>query len=72
MRYEAVYGFNTKQWWAYDNDTDEYCDPPTEVLNSIESYSSDIDEQEEYFNVVLSGDPNWLYDAGYRYFDIDI
>lgn len=72
MRCEAVYGFNSKQWWAYDNETDEYCDPPTEVLDSIESHSSDIDEQEEYFNKILDTDPNWLYDDGYRYNDIDI
>ena len=72
MRYEAVYGFNSKQWWAYDNETDEYCDPPTDVLDNIENYSSDIDEQEEYFNKILDTDPSWLYDDGYRYNNIDI
>ena len=72
MRYEAVYGFNTKQWWAYDNYTDEYCDPPTDVLDRIDDYSSDIDEQEKYFNNILDTDPSWLYDDGYRYNDIDI
>lgn len=24
MRYIATLGFNTKQWWVYDNDKDTY------------------------------------------------
>lgn len=71
-RYEAVYGFNSKQWWAYDNDTDEYCDPPTEVLEDITHYSDDMDEQEAYFNKILSTEPEWLDDEEYRHSDIDI
>ena len=71
MRYEAVLGFNTKQWWAYDNEMDEYCDPPAEVLEDIENYSDDVDEQEEYFNSILAEEPDWLEDEDYRYDDIE-
>lgn len=71
MRYEAVLGFNTKQWWAYDNETDEYCDPPTEVLDEIRNYSNNINEQEEYFNNLLAKEPDWLKDEEYRYDEIE-
>lgn len=70
-RYKAVLGFNTKQWWAYDNETDEYCDPPTKVLEEIENHSSGISEQEEYFNQILSEEPDWLDDKEYRYQEIE-
>ena len=70
-RYEAVLGFNTKQWWAYDNKTDEYCDPPTKVLEEIEKHSSGISEQEEYFTQILLEEPDWLADKEYRYQEIE-
>ena len=70
-RYEAVLGFNTKQWWAYDNEYDEFCDPPTEVLKDIERYSDDVDKQEDFFNGILSTNPDWLYDEEYRYDEIE-
>lgn len=72
-RYEAVFGFNSKQWWAYDSETDEYCDPPIMVLREIEEYSNDIDEQQYYFEQkILVSEPDWLNDQDYRYSDIDI
>ena len=71
-RYEAVLGPNTKQWWAYDNKTDEFCDPPIEILNQIKAHSDDINEQESFFNSLLSKEPKWLMDEDYRYDDIDI
>lgn len=66
-RYEAILGFNTKQWWAYDNETGEVCDPPTEVLEKIKAYSDDINEQGRYFNELLAEEPDWLNDEDYRY-----
>ena len=72
MRYEVVFGFNTKQWWVYDNDTDEYCDPPSAVLDEVKSHSADLDEQEDFFREIVSADPLWLNDAEFRYKDIDI
>ena len=71
-RYEAVFGFNSKQWWAYDNETDEYCDPPSRVLEEIENHSDDIDKQEDFFNKILETEPDWLNDKEHRYDDIDI
>ena len=71
MRYEAVLGFNTKQWWAYDNEEDVYCDPPTEVLEQIKAHSSDVNEQEEFFNSILAEEPDWLADEEYKYDEIE-
>ena len=34
----AVLGFNTKQWWVYDEDRGCYVDPPIEVLDSLSKY----------------------------------
>lgn len=73
MRYEAILGFNTKQWWAYDTETEELCDPPTEILDAIEAHSDNVDEQEEFFNEILAEEPDWLNDEDYRYDgDMDI
>lgn len=71
MRYTAVLGFNTKQWWAYDNETDEYCDPPTVVLDEISNHSDNVDEQEDYFNKILATEPEWLNDKEHRYNEIE-
>lgn len=68
-RYEAIYGFNTKQWWAYDTKTKKVCDPPTVVLKEIETFSSNIDDQQEYFEHILDTLPDWLNDEDYRYPD---
>ena len=70
-RYEAVLGFNTKQWWAYDNEMDEYCDPPSEVLEKIKQHSEDVNEQEKFFNNLLKAEPEWLNDEGFRYKEVD-
>ena len=67
MRYEATLGPNTKQWWAFDNETGELCDPPTEILEQIEAHSEDIDEQREFFDSILETEPEWLNDEDYRY-----
>ena len=72
MKYEVVFGFNTKQWWVYDNETDEYCDPPSAVLDEVKSRSADIDEQEDFFREIVSAEPMWLNDTEFRYKDIDI
>lgn len=70
QRYEAVLGFNSKQWWAYDSLTDEYCDPPKRVLEEVDKYGGDWredpDKAEAYFNELLSKEPDWLNDEGYR------
>ena len=70
-RYDAVLGYNTKQWWAYDNKTDEYCDPPLAVLKAIRNHSSNIDEQRDFFNKILESEPDWLNDKEHRYDEIE-
>ena len=68
-RYTAILGPNTKQWWAYDEETGDMIDPPSDVLEQIEDYSDDVDEQEEYFNSILETEPEWLEDTDHRYTD---
>ena len=65
--YEVVLGPNTKQWWVYDNDTDEYCDPPTEILERTTKCSKNTDIQQLYLEMIVSLEPEWLNDKGYRY-----
>lgn len=72
-RYMAVFGFNTKQWWAYDEQDDCYIDVPIEVLDQIKEHSDDIDKQQDFFNQILDTLPSWLNDEDYKYFgDMDI
>lgn len=71
MRYMAVLGFNTKQWWVYDNKKDLYIDPPTEVLDELEKLD-DTDEQESLLEKLANQEPDWLFDKDYRYKDIEI
>ena len=75
-RYEACFGFNTKQWWLYDNEDDTYVDPPTEVLDELdkiqykdgvettESIDAARDRLEEIAN---EESPDWLNDEDYIY-----
>ena len=71
-RYEPTLGHNTKQWWIYDNETDEFCDPPTKVLKQIKSIvKSDtyeqVESQRSKLQAIVDKNPDWLYDKGYRY-----
>lgn len=67
MRYLATLGFNTKQWWVYDNKKDVFIDPPIEVLEQLENLSNDDAETklEEIANSKPS--PDWLFDKDYWY-----
>lgn len=70
-RYEALLGFNTKQFWLYDNQNNTYIDPPTSVLEEVnkicykdgiataDSYS----EAELYLEKIASENPDWLHDG---------
>lgn len=64
MRYEAILGFNTKQWWVYDNEEDTYIDPPSSVLESL---SDETGIAEEQLNNLLVHEPDWLNDEDYIY-----
>ena len=63
-RYEVMMGFNTKQYWIYDNVEDCFIDPPI----GYEKFS-DIEENE--LQKVVDGNPDWLYDEDHRYYDED-
>ena len=67
MRYLAILGFNTKQWWVYDNKKDVFIDPPIEVLEQLENLSNGDAETklEEIANSKPS--PDWLFDKDYWY-----
>lgn len=67
MRYEAVLGFNTKQWWAYDNERDVYIDPPAEVLDSLPDWREDVEASQKAFQDILDTEPDWLNDKEYWY-----
>lgn len=67
MRYLAVLGFNTKQWWVYDEETDIYIDPPIEVLDELDEIQQD--EAEERLTQIANANPtpDWLFDKDYWY-----
>ena len=67
MRYLAILGFNTKQWWVYDEKTGMYIDPPVEVLNELDELQQD--EAEERLTQIANADPTpgWLFDKDYWY-----
>lgn len=67
MRYLAILGFNTKQWWVYDEETNMYIDPPIEVLNELDELQQD--EAEERLTQIANANPtpDWLFDKDYWY-----
>lgn len=66
-RYEAVFGFNSKQWWVYDSDNDRYIDPPKDVLDSLPYWKEDPDAAKKAFQMIINELPNWLNDEDYQY-----
>ena len=67
MRYLATLGFNTKQWWIYDNEKDVFIDPPIEVLEQLENLSND-DAETKLEEIANSKPfPDWLFDKDYWY-----
>lgn len=69
MRYELLFGFNTKQWWVYDSKQDVYIDIPTKVLDELNNI--DFELQEDRLAEIIMCEPNWLNDTEY-YYDSDI
>jgi hypothetical protein len=67
MRYLAVLGFNTKQWWVYDNEVDIYIDPPIEVLNELEEMSAIAAAGRLTQIANADPTPDWLFDKDYWY-----
>lgn len=67
MRYLPVLGFNTNQWWIYDDDKNVYIDPPIEVLEKVKNL--DNDEAETFLEELTNANPtpSWIFDKDYRY-----
>ena len=67
MRYLAVLGFNTKQWWIYDESKDVFIDPPIEILDELSDLEQD--EAEGRLTQIANADPttDWLFDKDYWY-----
>ena len=66
---EPVLGFNTKQWWVYDNGNDMYIDPTIEALNEVKQFDS-YDRQEQMMMSIINSNPDWLQDKEY-WFDAE-
>lgn len=64
------FGYNTKQWWVYDEDRDCFVDPPLSVLNEVMQLD-DQDAQEDRMYEIAQANPDWLYDEDYCYYDED-
>lgn len=68
-RYEALCGPNTHQFWIYDNETNEFIDPPVDVLDVLDDMDLDNAKRElERLAIEQAALPDggWLND-GYRY-----
>lgn len=75
MRYTAMLGPNTKQFWLFDNENDTYIDPPTEILKEMDEIryangketADSISAAENRLEEIANNDnPDWLHD-GYEY-----
>lgn len=66
-RLDVCLGFNTKQFWIYDNFYDVYIDPPTMVLASLPNWRDNYDLAEEKLYEIVKTDPDWLYERDYWY-----
>lgn len=67
MRYLAVLGFNTKQWWVYDEKKDIFIDPPIEVLEQLENLSNDDAERKLGEIANNKPSPDWLFEKDFWY-----
>lgn len=65
MRYFAVFGFNTKQWWVYDEEKDVYIDPPVVVLERLKNL--DVEKAESLLTEIANEKPypEWLFDKDF-------
>jgi len=64
MRYTALLGFNTKQFWIYDEEKDVFINPPSDVLKFIREVYDDTEEAQVFLEkLVNEGQPSWLHDG---------
>ena len=67
---DPVMGFNSKQWWIYDNENDLFIDPPSAVLAEVDKYDQE-ELQEQALADIIDSDPDWLQDSEYWYGEDD-
>lgn len=73
MRYEALLGPNTKQFWLYDVVNDTFIDPPVSVLDELEQIrypdggvetADSISRAEARLEEIANEEsPSWLHDG---------
>ena len=56
-RYTGVFGFNTKQWWVYDEDDDIYIDPPISVLRKIKTQNNNHEIEQKRLEKIANKSP---------------
>ena len=63
---------NTNQFWIYDNTNDVFINPPSEVLDKYDLCTYTIKRIAEEVMKEVEKKPDWLFDTGYWYSDIEI
>lgn len=58
-----VLGFNTGQWWVYDDSRDVYIDPPADVLEQVCTLPEE--DQEDALDQIIQTCPTWLQQTCY-------
>lgn len=59
-RYTPIFGSVTNHWYILDKYDNVYIDPPTTILDYIESLSDDRSTQETEIYKLIEEDPSWL------------
>ena len=68
MRYEALFGPNTKQFWLYDDEHNTFIDPPIDVLEEVNEIcwggdEDDYDAAQARLEEIAAMEPDWLHDG---------
>ena len=74
-RYEVILGFNSGQYWIYDDYLNAYIDAPSEVLNEMAAKIKSLGTEEAerwFFRIVNERTPDWLKDRVHTYYDPDM
>lgn len=64
-RFLPVYGYNTKEWYVYDNIDDEYIVLPSVIDDELRY--EELNYAQDMIEVLIKADGEWLYDDYYRF-----
>ena len=72
-RWLPVLGFNTKEWWIFDEQDNCYVDIPVCVFEEmdLQGFTEQDEEDDFLFDLCNAEEPDWLFDEDYRYYDED-